>query len=515
MSRPPKECIGRALLILALRPPHVDAIPCYIINIILGTDSSYLTSPKAPAGHLLKQQLADNKFLDKIFEDLAQTTAPIARFDALLWCRRVLSLEDRPQDVCGRLMERGIGPLVTPLLSEENKPTWQYEAAWVVTNLASATSVEVEYIIEHGCLAPLVVMLDHKDPEFSAQAAWALGNIAGDGVRFRDQVLGIALVSLLRLIAEQVLPQWTAGNRTSQIIQLARHTTWSLSNFVRGKPQPDFQRTAAAIPILASIISNIIDDEVQADALWAMSYLSDGPNEQIQRVIDAGALPLLVQRLSHQSYQSQTPALRAVGNILSGDDAQTDQVLLAGGLVPLTCLLGSPKRAIQREACWAISNILAGPRHQIQQCLEVQEPALLPKLVSMASGEGVDNTVQKEAICCLSNMCSGASNEQRIALNLIGGVPVLVETLKSPDVQNLQRAVEALGHLAKVEELREDIKQLIESDDSILELQEHPRVGVDFTSLLSVLGIESDVEEEEDGKEEVSEIEPQGFAFPN
>ena len=78
---------------------------------------------------------------------------------------------------------------------------------------------------------------------------------------------------------------------------MTRNAVWALSNLCRGKnPPPEFQKVCPCLPVLSRLLFHS-DADVLADACWALSYLSDGPNDKIQAVIDAGVCRRLVELL--------------------------------------------------------------------------------------------------------------------------------------------------------------------------------------------------------------------------
>ena len=296
-------------------------------------------------------------------------------------------------------------------------------------------------VINSGAVPHLIKHLSSPILDVREQAVWALGNIAGDSPMCRDNVLQAgALTPLLTLLSES----------EQHGLSMLRNTTWALSNFCRGKqPQPDWDLISPALTVLSKLIHSP-DDEILIDACWAISYLSDGSNDKIQAVIEAGVVPRLVELLNHRSSSVQFTALRSVGNLVTGDEPQTQIVIAAGALPALSTLLNSPKDSIRKEACCAISNITAGSLSQIQAVIEA---GLIPPLINILANSP-NLKIRKEACWAISNATSGGLQEPSQVRYLVqqGCVKPLCDLSTMMDNKVIRVALDAIDNILKVGE---------------------------------------------------------------
>ncbi|GLT47674.1 hypothetical protein SLA2020_213500 [Shorea laevis] len=348
------------------------------------------------------------------------------QFRKLLSIERCLHVEE--------VIQAGVVPHFVEFLMREDLPQLQFEAAWALTNIASGTTNNAKVVIDHGAIPVFVKLLGSQSDDVREQAVWALGNVAGYTPRCRDLVLGHgALLPSLALLNEHAK------------LSMLRNATWTVSIFCRGKPQPPFDQVKPALPALAPLIHSN-DEEVLTDTCWALSYLSNGTNDKIQAVIEAGVCPRLVELLTHSSPSVLIPALRTVGNIITGNDMQTECVINHGALpCLLNLLMNTYKKSVKKDVCWTISNITAGNKEQIQAVIDAN---IIGPLVHLLQSAEFD--IKKEAAWAISNATSGGTHEQIKYLVSQGCIKPLCDLLTCPDPRTIRVCLEGLENILKL-----------------------------------------------------------------
>jgi importin subunit alpha-1 len=287
-----------------------------------------------------------------------------------------------------------------------------------------------------------------------------------------------------------------------QNMSLLENVVWTISNLCRGSPSPANSITAPVIYPLVSFLDKDISEGAKVDILWALSYLSDGEEQNIESVIATGVTHMLMRLLGDETtkVRCKTPIVRILGNFVSGSDRQTQVVIESGILDQLATLMGSQSKTIRKESSWLASNIACGNHDQITQLMKRKQA--LKQIIINATEDSWE--VRKEAVWALSHICTSGNDMHVASLVEAGGLEplVMVLSMQNADTALLVSAIDALRKILKVGEVNSNAiyQQRIDEYNGIEyleELQEHPSNTV-YEKVVALIEDYFGVAEEED-----------------
>eukprot|EP00898_Chlorokybus_atmophyticus_P004829 jgi/Chlat1/5347/Chrsp35S05278 len=387
---------------------------------------------------------------------LREAKGQSAQVAALKTLRRILSRgSDPPLQVA---VEAGAVPLLLQHLAPSSSGSgWSeecaLEVAWCLTNIACGAEGCVEAVAPAVPL--LATHLGASSAPLAEQAAWALGNLAGDSGALRSALRTAGAVpGLVELVRR--------GSTVSPSASVAKTAAWALSNAVKkpgGEPM-DVVRLPGALPMLVSKLSGP-DNDLAVEVAWVLAYVTAegaGVGEAMRSGLVPATVALLVRSVpaldgsvGEKERGTITPVLRVLGNIVAGPDVNSKAVIGADpNVIPALCrCLLLPHRGIQKEAAWVLSNIAA--------CADPALPATLvsagavPPLLQLLESGALD--VRREAAFALANLCAagGAGNVDHLRLVVQGGaLKDFCALVRAPDPEVARHALQFLELVLRV-----------------------------------------------------------------
>uniref|UniRef100_A0A2K5MMY7 Importin subunit alpha n=1 Tax=Cercocebus atys TaxID=9531 RepID=A0A2K5MMY7_CERAT len=295
-----------------------------------------------------------NNSLEAIVQNASSDNQRI-QLSAVQAARKLLFIDD--------FKKSGILAILVHCLERDGNPSSQFEAAWALTNIVCGTSEQTQAVAQSNAV-PLFLRLLH-----SPHQNVSLGNITGDGPQCRDYVISPGVVKPLLSFISPSIPITFLRNVTWVMVNLCHYKD----------PPPPMATIQEILPALCVLVHhtdvNILVDTVLilsyltdmvidsgivphlTAALRAVGNIVTGTDKQIQVVLNCDALSHFPALLTHPNKKINKEAVWFLSKITAGSQQQV-QAVIDANLVP-------------KEATWAKSNLkISGRKYQVASLIQ-------------------------------------------------------------------------------------------------------------------------------------------------
>ena len=194
--------------------------------------------------------------------------------------------------------------------------------------------------------------------------------------------------------------------------------------------------------------------EVATAVLECLAQLTDAGLPQTQGAVrNAGAVPQLIQLMSHQNSRISSAASSLIATLCPGDVQASEQLYEAGGIVMLAEQLQSPSEGAQLQAVSALSQLSAAPA----QSQAIVDNGCVRPLLGLLDHPNAE--LKSYAAICFGNLCtSGALSPAQLQHSSM--LPHLVRMLSSSNALAKGPAAAAIAAMCGQPHLRQSVYDL-------------------------------------------------------
>jgi hypothetical protein len=348
----------------------------------------------------------------------------------------------------------------------------QFEAVWVLTNIACGTSHHVQQLVDAGCINPVMNAMNFDVSDYKSlsktrqdlleQAVWMLANVTGDCPAMRNTMLGMGMLDdhLLRLV------------NVDCSLSLATILAFALSNVVRFKAncsQETRIKCMRGAETLLTKFPNNMSPDLTLDAVWTIDYACSNSDEGVMdAMVNSQIVNWLGSWLSQPSLMAC--AVRIVGSFTSSHDVHTEMMLTRGYAQQAFYQLSQTQANVQKEILWLLSNVTAGSQSQIDQVMAL--PNFVPQILSFVCDPSIKQTgfnkVAHEACWVIANLFEGGSDAHAAVLQQHNYLDVLANCLRLHSTDDKTNNIVTACFIGAMRHFpRDDIMNFIMSDSKL------------------------------------------------
>ena len=163
------------------------------------------------------------------------------------------------------------------------------EATWILANFSSGNTDQCDYLVKRGGIQLLLKLMDSTELRVLEQVLWAIGNLAADCERYREELLSCHVIEKITAVL---------SNKPS--VEFLKILAWVTTTFMHVKEDHDYENLRDMIPLLCTLVREL-DLEGDADdiesAVWALSLLTEKSKKSRRVLMQTNAIPKVLNLL--------------------------------------------------------------------------------------------------------------------------------------------------------------------------------------------------------------------------